>query len=134
VAPSPAGRLWQTSGVKPVALHHVSINVRDVPDAFAFYTETLGLAPRTDRPDFGFGGAWLDVGGQQVHLIEGAVPDGLGQHFAVEVSDLDATVAELRQHGVRVSDPKPVGPNRQAFLRDPSGNSIELQEVGGRPS
>lgn len=134
MATSPAGTAWQTSDVKPVALHHVSINVRDVAAALAFYTETLGLAPRADRPDFSFGGAWLDVGGQQVHLIEGAVPDGLGQHFAVEVSDLDATVAELRHRGIRVSDPAPVGPNRQAFLRDPSGNSVELQEVGGRTS
>ena len=117
--------------MNPVALHHVSINVRDVAPALAFYTETLGFTPRGDRPDFPFGGAWLDVGGQQVHLIEGDVPDGLGQHFAIQVSDLDATVAELRQRGVRVSDPSPVGSNRQAFLRDPSGNSIELQEVGG---
>jgi glyoxylase I family protein len=116
--------------VKPVALHHVSINVRDVAAALDFYTGTLGLAQRDDRPDFGFGGAWLDVGGQQVHLIEGDVPEGLGQHFAVEVSDLDTTVEELRGRGVKVSDPVPVGSNRQAFLRDPSGNSVELQEVG----
>jgi glyoxylase I family protein len=120
--------------VNPVALHHVSINVRDVPLALTFYTETLGFTPRTDRPDFRFGGAWLDVGGQQVHLIEGDVPDGLGQHFAVQVRDLDATVAELRQRGVKISDPSPVGTNRQAFLRDPSGNSIELQEVGAASS
>lgn len=116
--------------MNPVALHHVSINVKDVPAALAFYTGALGLTSRTDRPDFRFGGAWLDVGGQQVHLIEGDVPEGLGQHFAIEVGDLDATVAELRARGLKVSDPSPVGPNRQAFLRDPSGNSVELQEVG----
>jgi hypothetical protein len=32
---------------------------------------------------------------------------------------------------VKVSDPSPIGAGRQCFLQDPSGNMIELQEVGG---
>ena len=57
--------------VKPLAVHHVSINVSDV-DAAAFYVDRLGLAIHIpDRPDFGFPGAWLDAGNQQVHLIQG---------------------------------------------------------------
>jgi glyoxylase I family protein len=117
--------------VRPLAVHHVSINVDDVDAALAFYTDVLGLLPRTDRPDFGFGGAWLDAGGQQVHLIEGRPPAGLGQHFALLVDDLDATVAELRERAVGVSDPKPVGSSRQAFLTDPSGNLVGLHQVVG---
>ncbi len=106
----------------------MSINVDDVPAALAFYTEVLGLVPRPDRPDFGFGGAWLDAGTQQVHLIEGLAPSNLGQHFALLVDDLDATVAELRSRGIGVSDPSPVGTSRQAFLTDPAGNAIELHQ------
>lgn len=117
--------------MRPLAVHHVSINVDDVEAAVAFYTDLLGLAPRTDRPDFGFGGAWLDAGGQQVHLIEGMPPGALGQHFALLVDDLDGTVAELRERAVEVSDPKPVGSSRQAFLTDPSGNLVELHQVMG---
>jgi catechol 2,3-dioxygenase-like lactoylglutathione lyase family enzyme len=116
--------------MQPLAVHHVSINVDDVDAAVRFYTEVLGLTERGDRPDFGFGGAWLDAGGQQVHLIEGTVPPGHGQHFAVQVADLDATVAELRGRGIDVSDPSPVATSRQAFLRDPAGNQIELHQVG----
>ena len=113
----------------------MSINVDDVDAAIGFYTDVLGLVPRGDRPDFGFGGAWLDAGGQQVHLIEGTPPPGVGQHFALQVDDLDATVAELRGRGVEVSDPGPVGTSRQAFLADPSGNMIELHQVqGARPA
>jgi glyoxylase I family protein len=82
--------------MRPLAVHHVSINVDDVEAAIAFYCDTLGLEQRTDRPDFGFGGAWLDAGGQQVHLIEGTTPAGHGQHFALLVDSLDETVAELR--------------------------------------
>lgn len=113
----------QTTGV-----HHVSINVSDVDAALAFYTELLGCAVRTDRPDFGFGGAWLDLGDQQIHLIEAPVPDDRGQHFAVRVDDLDAAVAEVRAAGHTVTDPAPVGTSRQSFLHDPSGNRIELHQ------
>lgn len=116
--------------MEPLGVHHVSINVRDAAEGIEFYTEVLGLAMRADRPDFGFGGAWLDVGGQQVHLIESAVPDACGQHFAIRVADIDAAVAELRGRGVEVSDPKPVASSRQCFLNDPSGNLIELHEPG----
>ena len=112
-------------------MHHVSLNVRDVGAAVDFYVDVLGLAMRDDRPDFSFGGAWLDVGEQQIHLIEAAVPDDRGQHVALRIDDLDAAVSELRGAGVEVSDPSGVGVARQAFLRDPSGNRIELHE---RPS
>ena len=114
--------------VKPLALHHVSINVDDVPAARRFYVEVLGLTERADRPDFDFDGAWLDAGGQQVHLIEGSAPADLGQHFALAVADLDGVVAELRSRGVAVSDPVAVGRARQCFLDDPAGNRVELQE------
>ena len=120
--------------MQPLAVHHVSINVDDVDAAIAFYTDALGFRLRDDRPDFGFGGAWLDVGGQQVHLIAGSVPDAKGQHFAVQVDGLDQVVAELRTRGITVSDPVPVGRSRQAFLNDPAGNDIELHEVGGAPA
>ncbi|MBI2169682.1 MAG: VOC family protein [Actinobacteria bacterium] len=118
--------------VHPLAVHHVSVNVSDVEAARAFYTDVLGLMPRSDRPDFGFGGAWLDAGGQQLHLVEGDVPPEKGQHFAILVADLDETVSELRSRGVEVSDPFPVGegPSRQAFLSDPSGNLVELHQAG----
>jgi len=114
--------------MKPVAVHHVSINVDDVPAAVAFYTSVLGLTVRTDRPDFGFDGAWLDAGAQQVHLIEAAPPADQGQHFALLVEDLAAVVAELRSAGVTVSDPSPVGTSLQSFLHDPANNLIELHQ------
>jgi catechol 2,3-dioxygenase-like lactoylglutathione lyase family enzyme len=116
--------------MQPLAVHHVSINVRDVDEAIAFYVDVLGLRQRADRPDFGFGGAWLDAGSQQVHIIEGALPAGRGEHFALLVADLDSTIAELRDRAVEVSDASPVGTGRQAFLSDPSGNLVELHQAG----
>ena len=114
--------------MQTLGVHHVSLNVSDVAAAVSFYVDVLGLAERGDRPDFGFGGAWLDVGAQQIHLLEAAPPDDRGQHVALQVADLVAAVSELRERGVRVSDPTPVGTGRQAFLHDPAGNLIELQQ------
>jgi len=116
--------------MRALGVHHVSVNVSDVPEALAFYVGVLGLTPRDDRPDFGFGGAWLDVGAQQIHLIEAEPPGDVGQHVALRVEDIDAVVKELHERGVAVTAPVGVGTGRQSFLHDPSGNRIELNEPG----
>lgn len=108
----------------------MSVNVADPEVSVAFYTDVLGGRVRGDRPDFGIGGAWLDMGSTQVHLVHLAVPPANGQHFALLVEDLDAVVAELRAKGVAVDDPSVVGSDRQTFVSDPDGNAIELHEVG----
>jgi len=115
--------------MRPLAVHHVSINVPDVDRAVAFYTGVLGGSVREDRPDFGFSGAWIDIGGNQLHLLEAAVPHALGQHFAIQVDDLDDVVAELRAGGIDIADASPVGPGRQTFVADPAGNTVELYEL-----
>jgi glyoxylase I family protein len=116
--------------MEPLAIHHVAINVSDVGEGVEFYTGVLGGTLRPDRPDFGIAGAWIDLGGQQVHLVEAPVPHNLGQHFAIRVGDLDAVVRELRSKHIEVADPMSTGANRQTFINDPAGNAIELHQVG----
>lgn len=116
--------------MRPIGVHHVSINVSDPGASIDFYTSVLGGRVRDDRPDFGIGGAWIDLGTAQVHLIESQVPPNLGQHFAILYDDLDAVVAELRDRGIDVADPRSVGPNRQTFVDDPDGNAVELHQLG----
>jgi catechol 2,3-dioxygenase-like lactoylglutathione lyase family enzyme len=110
-------------------VHHVSLNVRDAEEAVRFYREVLGLE-QIPRPEFGFPGFWLRSGGQEIHLIQVAdhhAPDG--QHFAFRVDDIERVVADIRRHGVEVSDPFRIpGAGRQSFLKDPSGNLIELNQ------
>ncbi len=123
-----------TDPVQPIGVDHVAINVADVPDGIEFYTDKIGLVQNFTRPDFGFPGAWLDTAnGQQIHLIEAAVPNSVGQHFALAFHDLEAAVAELRARGLQVSEPVAVGTTgrQQAFTADPWGNGIELHQ---RPS
>jgi glyoxylase I family protein len=111
-------------------VHHVSINVTDAAESLRFYSEVLGMTVRDDRPDFGFAGAWLQAGAQQIHLLEVehfVAP--AGQHFALDVIDIDACIDELSDSGVQVSAPKTIdGICRQAFFKDPTGNLIELNE------
>ena len=130
----PAYRIRQTRYMHPLAVHHVSINVPDVGAAVSFYTGVLGGTVRHDRPEFGFGGAWIDLGTSQLHLLEAAAPPVLGQHFAIQVGNLQAAVAELRERGIEVSDPCPVGPGLQTFVTDPAGNTVELYELVGTPT
>ena len=120
--------------VKPLAVHHVSLNVSDVGAAVEFYTDVLGLTCRSDRPDFGFDGAWLDAGGQQVHLIKSDAAPAPGQHFAIQVGDLPEVVEELRGRGVEVGEPMTVGTGLQTFVNDPSGNLVELHQAGAVPA
>jgi glyoxylase I family protein len=128
---NPSSRTRQNRGMKPLVVHHVSINVPDVGAALSFYIDVLGGTVRHDRPEFGFGGAWIDLGASQLHLLEAATPPALGEHFAIQVDDLAATVAELRGRGVKVNDPSPVGPGLQTFVSDPAGNTVELYELVG---
>ena len=117
--------------MRPWGLHHVAICVTDEDAALAFYRDVLGLT-ELPRPDFGFGGHWLDAGGGQVHLMRADVVAEGGHHLAIRVEDLDAAVASLRSQGVEVGTvPHLPGAGRQAFLRDPSGNLVELNQPEG---
>jgi catechol 2,3-dioxygenase-like lactoylglutathione lyase family enzyme len=110
-------------------VHHVSLNVADAAVAGRFYTEVLGLDV-LDRPDFGIPGMWLACGTTQIHLIEQPgheAPEG--QHFAFLVEDIAASRSSLQAAGVEVTEPSEIpGVGRQAFLHDPSGNLIELNQ------
>lgn len=112
------------------ALHHVAIEVDDLPAAIAFYGGSIGL-PVADRPEaLGANGIWFELGNAQLHLVE--VPDfevpKTSQHLALHVADTVAVVAHLRAEGLEVSDPFDVGAGLQAFLRDPAGNLVELNQ------
>jgi catechol 2,3-dioxygenase-like lactoylglutathione lyase family enzyme len=116
-----------------VGLHHVNVNVADLGEALTFYVEQLGFAVVPERPDFGFAGAWLQMGNHQLHLVESAdFTVDPRQHFALQVADIEASAAHLDAVGVEYKGPLAIpGAGRQIFLRDPSGNRIELNQPGG---
>jgi catechol 2,3-dioxygenase-like lactoylglutathione lyase family enzyme len=114
--------------VRPRGIQHVALRLADTPGAAAFYRDVLGMkeVPRPDPAPVP--GAWLDAGGQQIHLIEDDGPIGT-PHFAPTVEDLASTIASIREHGVTVYETEHLpGAGYQAFVQDPSGNVIELNQ------
>jgi len=114
--------------------------VHDVDAAIDFYRQYLGF--RVDmHPNPAF--AMLSRGDLRLVLSKPgggpgggqAMPDGRlpepggWNRFAIEVSDLAATVATLRKAGVRFRNEIVTGVGgKQILVDDPSGNPIELFE------
>jgi predicted enzyme related to lactoylglutathione lyase len=71
----------------------------------------------------------MGPGGGQA-MPDGSVPEPGGwNRFAIEVSDLAATVRELHANGVRFRNEIVTGVGgRQILAQDPSGNLVELFE------
>jgi glyoxylase I family protein len=116
-------------------IHHASLLVADTGRALGFYRDLLGLAVIPDRPDLGYPGAWLQVGGRQIHLLELPNPDpvsgrpahgGRDRHLALAVTDLDWLEGRLDAAGVGFT-PSRSG-RRALFCRDPDANALEFVE------
>jgi glyoxylase I family protein len=110
-------------------VHHISLNVADTDGAAAFYVDVLGFESIV-RPEMGFNGAWLQIGAQQLHLLEVDNHEApKGQHFAFHVEDIHAAKEHLITNGVKVSNPTELGGVcLQCFFKDPSGNLLELNQ------
>jgi catechol 2,3-dioxygenase-like lactoylglutathione lyase family enzyme len=146
-------------------IDHVNLVVDDLEAMIAFYRDVLGL--RVTK-EVAISGQWVEtvVGlknvradvvyldaptGPRIELIryrspEGTRPNGLGagntkglRHFAFRVTDITATVAKLKQAGVRFESDVEQVPDSQVtyaggarkrivYFYDPEGNLLELCE------
>lgn len=117
-------------------IHHASLIVADTERSLAFYCGMLGLEPDPERPDLGYPGAWLWVGGDQIHLMELPNPDpitgrpahgGRDRHLALRVQDLDDLEQRLDAAGIPFTRSR--SGRRAIFLRDPDANALELMQL-----
>lgn len=103
----------------------------------AFYVDTLGLAPRSDRDRFvSFVlGAADDVRlNISVHAeVEGAARDPLRIMLLLRVADIHVTAARLQDAGVRFTRPPEQEPwgGWIATFPDPDGNTVQLLQPAG---
>jgi len=120
-----------------LSIQHVSVIVADTARALRFYRDTLGLPVDGTRPDLGYPGAWLGVGGQQIHLLELPNPDpvenrpahgGRDRHCALLIRDLDGLRRHLDADGIAYTLSK--SGRRALFCRDPDNNALEFVERG----
>jgi catechol 2,3-dioxygenase-like lactoylglutathione lyase family enzyme len=114
--------------------------VEDIDTAIAFYTRHLGFHEEMHpAPTFAMlsrGDLRLvlsapsGAGGGGQAMADGSMPEPGGwNRFTLEVSDLAATVEELRKAGAHFRNDIVTGVGgKQILLDDPSGNPIELFE------
>jgi glyoxylase I family protein len=116
-------------------MHHVSLVVSDTARALKFYHDLLGIPVYGDRPDLGFPGAWLQIGTQQIHLLEVPNPDpvegrpthgGRDRHVAFHMGNLAALVEALEKAEIPFSVSR--SGRKALFCRDPDGNALEFIE------
>ena len=125
-----------------VGLWGVRYQVKDVQRAIAFYTQMLGFnLDMQNLPAFG----QVSIGALKLILSgPGAsgsrpMPDGRRQEpggwnrVLLQVRDLPARIADLKEAGVRFRNEMEVGPGgKQIQIEDPDGNPIELFEPARR--
>jgi catechol 2,3-dioxygenase-like lactoylglutathione lyase family enzyme len=119
---------------------HIHVFCSDLAATERWFAEGLG-AEVVGRPESrGVPSVRLKVGGANVYLRparegESLVPPGPqhfgADHFGLRVTDVDATVAELRKRGVFIEvEPWDFSPgSRIAFIKGPDGVRIELVQA-----
>lgn len=116
-----------------VGLDHVQVAApagRET-DARRFYEGLLGL-PEVEKPEplRARGGAWFQVGGQQLHVgVETPFAPALKAHPAFAVDDLDGLAATLAGAGLAPAWDDAVPGVRRFYVDDPFGNRLELLEA-----
>ena len=129
-------------------INHIAILVPDLEGAVAFWEGALGLKlARTESvPEEGVDVAFLPVGDSNVELLKPTVADtgvarflekrGPGiHHMCFEVDDIEATLAQLREHNVQLINEQPQeghGGRKYAFVHPKStgGVLVELYQLG----
>lgn len=120
---------------KILAVNHVGIAVTDFDQAMKFYTQSLGfreaftVRDENRQPIL----AYVQVSRDTFVELQPATPDrrpGI-THFGVEVKDIRATIARLKQRGVAVEDPRAGRTDSLiANVTDRDGIRMELSELG----
>lgn len=129
--------------MKALRVDHIGIAVKNLDEALKFYTEVLGLeATGTEEvAEQKVKVAFLPCGDSELELLESTSPDGPIakfiekngegiQHIAIRVDNIEATLAELKEKGVRLIDEKPrygAGGASIAFLHPKATGGVLLE-------
>jgi len=112
-------------------LQHINILVDDLAEGIAFYNGLLGLE-FDETPDLGFPAQFFKfANGAQIHMNEFKDERPFRAHFCIVVDDFSDIFWRVKKAGVIDNEPwgkvrqLPTG-TMQMFLRDPSGNLVEI--------
>ena len=117
-------------------IQHVNVNVDDLDTAIPFYRDVLGL-PLDETPDQGFRCQFFKIGStQQIHMNEIRDERQFRGHFCLVVPDFMGVYSRAKaRNAIDLAAWGKVRqlPNgkMQMFVRDPSGNLIEIASSSG---
>lgn len=127
-------------------IDHLGVAVKSIEETLKFYRDVMGIEPSgvEEVPSQKVKVAFLPVGESNIELLESLAPDGpiakhiekRGEgiaHVAFRVDDIDKTLADLKEKGVRLlnKEPQPGAHGaRIAFVhpKEAHGILIELCE------
>jgi catechol 2,3-dioxygenase-like lactoylglutathione lyase family enzyme len=106
--------------------NHVAIEVGDIDEAVAFYTDVFGL----EKLDEGEGDAFFKLGEHQFLAMferKEMIPDQSNRHFGIMVRD-EAQIAVVRDKLTKTYGIKLI-PGFRCDFRDPWGNRIQVVDL-----
>jgi lactoylglutathione lyase len=123
------------------ACHHIGIAVKDFTESRRFYGDVLELEelPRPPELEKLVRGVWFKLGPTELHLFERAdrVPrcSATGHHLAFRTSDFDGICQRIKDAEIEFVSPPGLAPDgiHRAFVNDPSGNLIEINDGALQP-
>ena len=125
----------QADRIDGLRLNHVGVWVKDLNESVNFYTKVMGFQEAFSFKDKSGNPTTVYLQINHDTFLELAAanaerPAGLS-HMGIWADDLNATVAALRQRGVKVDDPR-VGASKAPLtnVMDPNGVRVELLEYG----
>ncbi len=125
----------QADRIEGLRLNHVGIYVKDLTESLNFYTKVMGFQEAFSFKDKNGNPTtvYLQINRDTFLELAPATPErpvGLS-HMGIWADDINATVAALRQRGVKVDDPR-VGASKSPLtnVTDPNGVRVELLEFG----
>ena len=128
--------------MKPIKINHVAIVVQDIDAALKFWEQTFGLELDhvEEVPSQKSKVAFLPLGESEIELVQPTTSDsGLANflekrgegmhHICIEVSDIDATLAELKSKGVRLINevPEELPGRKMAFIHPKAANGVLVE-------
>lgn len=115
-------------------LAHISLQVKSISRAIAFYRDGLGFPiALTFKKEGLLKGAYFALGNRSfLEVFEVDVPVGI-THFCIETDDMDGFIAAASARNIPCT-PKAMGGCRtwQTWLRDPDGNAFEVHQYTDR--